>query len=288
MIIAPSTPELWTPRSRRAPRVERARRRRCAPPFGGFSFAAPHTCRKVASTFDPSTLTPSAWWVGGDYLYTEVPEFFAQWDDSSGNSRHLSGSTSSTAPAETTLNSLDIPDFDGTDDQLTNASALSTLLTVSGYGGWCLFRANSVDASSSASITTTPYGNDGVFGDTGGYFGIYLRNNSGTYSVQLYHFASASNGLEFTISLSTWYLLAYYYDGTNLRASLDGGSVQTIALGNLNASSASSTFRMGTGWSAVQFADVTVAECATKAGSGMTDTNIQTDLPGYVLATYNE
>ncbi len=285
MIIAPPTPELWTPRSRRAPRVERVRRRRCAP-IGGFTFAAPHTCRKVASTFDPSTLTPSARWVGGDYLYTEVPEFFAQWDDSSGNARHLVGSTSSTAPAETTLNSLDIPDFDGSNDQLTNSTALSTLLTTSGYGGWCLLNAQSIDAASSASITTTPYGNDGVFVDSGGYFGIYLRNNGGSYELQLYHFASASNGLAFTISLSTWYLLAYYYDGTNLRASLDGGSISSIALGNLHASSATSTFRMGTGYSALNFADVLVAENATVAGAGMTDTNIQTDLPGYVLATY--
>ena len=279
-------PQLITPHRPRIARPSPRDIRRFAPPPFGFSFGPVGRAFGPSATFDPATLSPTSWLVGGDYLYTEVPEFFAQWDDSSGNSRHFLGSTSSTAPAETTLNALDIADFDGSNDQLTNGTALSTLLTVSGYGGWCLFRANSVDASASASITTTPYGNDGVFVDTGGYFGIYLRNNSGTYSVQLYHFASASNGLEFTISLSTWYLLAYYYDGTDLNASLNGGSVQTIALGNLNASSASSTFRMGTGWSAVMFADVTVAENATVAGTGMTDTNIQTDLPGYVLATY--
>ncbi len=281
MIITHQDSRLWTPRPRKGPRVERVRR--CSP-LGGFTFGAPHTCRKVASTFNPATLSPTAWWVGGDYLYTEVPEFFAQWDDSSGNGRHLQGSTSSTAPAETTLNSLDIPDFDGTDDQLTNATAISTLLTASGYGGWLVFRANSVDASSSSAITGTPYGNDGVLVDTGGFWGVYLRNNGGTYSVQIYHWDSGANGTEHTISLATWYVLAWRFTGSALRSSLSGGSIQNTSRSNIG--TVTGTIRMGTGYSGVQFADVTVAEGATVAGTGMTDTNITTDLPGYVLATY--
>jgi hypothetical protein len=72
--------------------------------------------------------------------------------------------------------------------------------------------------------------NHGIFCDQQDGFGIFVRNNSGTYKVQAFswHYPTASV-VELTISLNTTYVVCARHDGVNLYLSLDGGTESSIA-----------------------------------------------------------
>src|SRR5690606_13622046 len=62
-------------------------------------------------------------------------------------------------------------DFDGTNDVLGNATAMSTLLTASGYYYWALFE---LDAITGTLADSSAFSNAAVWSDSGGFLGMHM------------------------------------------------------------------------------------------------------------------
>lgn len=223
--------------------------------------------------FNPATLNPSMWLQGGNYTNST-----GTWRDSSGNGRDAVQSTSGNRPADATLNGLTIPDFDGTDDNLTNSTALSTLLSASAWTCWALVN---IDAISTTSADATCWLNDAICSDTGAFWGMHVHNT--TPSIKGYQFDTGAKVATATISLSTTFLAAMRYDGTNIRLSVNGGTAQTVASGNLGGTTG--TLRIGRNFGS-EFYDGRIADFGLVPTS-TSDTVIQTNLRVYVNARYN-
>ena len=84
--------------------------RAVAPPAGG-------------DEWTPAEISTALWLDATDAAtITEVSGAVSQWDDKSGNARHVSQGTASKRPTLSTLNGLSALDFDGADDWLVTAT----------------------------------------------------------------------------------------------------------------------------------------------------------------------
>ncbi len=146
-------------------------------------------------------------------------------------------------------------------DQLTNATALSSIISGSAYFGWVLFYADSITANDP---DATAYGNECLIGDTGGFFGVFLTSQTAN-RVQVYQWDGASKVSSNNISTGTWNLICFRYDGTNMRTKLNSSSVTTTAAGNIT--TMTGTMSMGTRAGLVFF-DGRVMECGLMASAG--------------------
>jgi hypothetical protein len=149
--------------------------------------------------------------------------------DRSGNSRHLtqSGSARPTFRTGVMPGGGSALDFDGSDDYLAGTN-ISAFITASTFTVLAIFIAETIDTTGDAS---TVWANDCIYRDQGGYTGMHLRNQSGTYKVQAYN-AGVGEVNEHTISLSTAVIVAMRHGGGNLVSSINGGSETSQSSGN--------------------------------------------------------
>jgi hypothetical protein len=88
----------------------------------GLGVSIPGTSSPVQAAFSPLDLSPVLWLDASDTsTITEVGGAVSQWDDKSGNGNDLSQGTALAQPTSgtRTINSLNVIDFDGSNDRLT-------------------------------------------------------------------------------------------------------------------------------------------------------------------------
>jgi len=182
-----------------------------------------------AAAYDPAVLSLTGWWRA---------DGASGYDDSSGvwygvasagssSGRNLTEATNFPS-AGTAVNGHTPPDFDGSNDVLANATAISTMLTASAWFGWWLVNIDAIATSSG-----TSYSNDVIMNDSGAYWGIHLSSASGGL-VYAYQWDGAEKAVSAAIGTGAWTLICARYDGTNLRLKVDSGTVQTVAAGNIS------------------------------------------------------
>lgn len=178
---------------------------------------------KTTATFDPATLLLTGWWRAN---FSASPWVGTASAGGSG-SRDL---TEATNPPSTgaTINSLTPADFDGTNDVLSNATAISTFLSASGWRMWALVNIDAITTNDASA-----FNNDIIMTDTGAFWGIHVRANGGSPLVYAYQWDGAEKKASASISTGAWTLIQARYDGTNIRLKVNNGTVQTAAAGNI-------------------------------------------------------
>jgi hypothetical protein len=166
------------------------------------------------------------------------------WEEESGVN-HAKAPLATNKPTwRSTSTGLALPclDFDGTDDHLPLlvaatgvAKLLSDVVTNSTFTFYVAFRVDGVTTNASPSLA---YNNEAMVADSGGYWGVHLRNQAGVYKIQTYNYSGGTGGantIELPINLNTNYILKYRHSGGTLGASLNGGAETTTASGNTDA-----------------------------------------------------
>lgn len=131
----------------------------------------------------------------------------------------------------TTVNGFDPADFDGTNDKLTSTSAASSFMSASAYTGWALVRVRT--ASAGGTDYTDIYSRDGIVGSASNAqdWGVGVRSDN---TVGVYHYGGGNfDGVTVGITLNSWQLVQWKYDGTNLKLRVNGGSWGSIAKGSV-------------------------------------------------------
>jgi hypothetical protein len=114
-----------------------------------------------ASVFDPATLALTGWW-RADYSASPWNGIASA---SSSGGRNLTEATN--PPTAGTSQNGKVPAaFNGTNSELSNATAMSTMLSASTFTLFALFRATTAQAAGS------PFAEPLLFGDTGGNVGM--------------------------------------------------------------------------------------------------------------------
>lgn len=200
--------------------------------FNGFSFGVGGRALKKTAAFDPSSLSLTGWWRAS---YTGSPWVGTASAGSSG-SHDLSEATNppSTGSAQ---NGFTPADFDGTNDQLANANAISTFISASAWFIWSVFW---VDAINTNGVNN--WFNDSIINDSSSFWGLYLAN-APSNKIIVHQWDTAPKSNEHTISTGTYNLICARYDGTNLRSKLNSGSILSTASGNI--SDISGTVKVG-------------------------------------------
>ena len=162
----------------------------------------------------------------------------SNWADQSGNGYDVAQSTSGYRPTTGTMsqNSLNVISFDGSDDHLTSAAALSTWRFLHETTSTYFVVVNALDRGSGYGgvwFQTRPLG---VLAEYGAFLGSYDPRNN----------LSIKNGNGTTWSMHTadslaagWHIVCVRHDAPNQTAtwSVDGGAFASMTISNQNAPS---------------------------------------------------
>lgn len=166
-----------------------------------------------------------------------------QWDDESVSDQIAddNGNTSIDPLWRQSSPGLVLPclDFDGSNDLLAavtdDSATQKTLDDWISASAFTLMVALRVESSSANSGTA--YLNEGIVADSGQFFGLLVKNDTGQVKLIGYSWDGAAQAVFHDISVNTNYVVCYRYDGTNLRLSVNGGTEQTAAAGSNTGSS---------------------------------------------------
>lgn len=120
------------------------------------------------------------------------------------------------------LNGYASASYDGTNDILSNTSTITNFITSAAWSAAALVNIAAVGST---------YPN--IIGDSGGYWGLGTRNNSGNKFYAYQYDGGGAKYLETALTLSTWTFVQAKYDGANLRLRLNGGAWSTLATGGI-------------------------------------------------------
>lgn len=182
--------------------------------------------------------------------------------DQTGNGNHWNQITTITQPAISTFGpqSRTCISFDGTDDLLQQANTLPSVLSVSDGLVIVVCQVNSITTDASGS----PYNNQPVFGDNGGYVGAGLRStgpNVEAFSFNGFSVDKVTTGF----STGSVHVVMWRHTGGNLYVSVDGGTESSIASGNTS-NYTGIAMRLGRSVGG-QFVDIKIAEIVTWNGT---------------------
>lgn len=172
----------------------------------------------------------------------------SQWSDISGNARHFVQATGSAQPTFQGL--LGRVLFDGTNDVLTNASALSDIITASAYSFFA-----KVSWVTIGTAAANAYDDDCVIADSGGYWGYHA--DSTTPTAIGYHTDGVVRAASRTIALDTPYVGAWWFEGGTMSHSVDGGAAGTTSASDVFA--LTGTMQLGQNYATV-YANVAIYE----------------------------
>ena len=116
---------------------------------------------------------------------------------------------------EATLGNKPAVKFDGSNDALATTSQFGNVATNVAY---TLFMAFSIDALSLNDATT--YNNHCLYGDAGGFFGVYAKTGGGTPKVMLYNWDGSDDHVDLTIATGTGYIYSARHDSGSIYAGL--------------------------------------------------------------------
>jgi hypothetical protein len=180
----------------------------------------------------PAALSLTAWYDAGTPSdFTLDTGSVSQWNDRSGNSRHMSQSTGSAKPAyaSATQNSLNLVTFDGTNDYLA-ASALSNFITASTFTIFAVVRHRGTSVGNSDT-----YNNRAIIADDAGYVGLHTNGPSGTGSIRIlaYNWDGTDDSVSHTIGAdNVWSIIAYTHSGGSIESRRNGGAAVSVSSGD--------------------------------------------------------
>lgn len=133
-------------------------------------------------------------------------------------------------PAAGTFNGLAAPDFDGTNDYMTQVGlpAASDIIAAAGYEYWIGFIADTASTTS-----TDPRSGNLLFKLFNDYLACSVGTIAGVPKVSACHFDTNVRTVSETITLGAKNLVNVSFNGSRVRLSLNGGADVTIAAGNL-------------------------------------------------------
>jgi hypothetical protein len=172
---------------------------------------SPTLLRPRARGFNPKSISGLKLWLdaANASTFTLNGTGVSQWSDGSGSGNHFVQATSNNQPSRTdTQNGKSVVTFDGSNDRLATASAISL-----GTGGYTVF------------IVGYHGGNFQVMLE-GGTLNPYLSSNSDN-STGFIHFdgAAAVSSTAGTYSLNTWFVLEYVISQSSRLISVNGTQV---------------------------------------------------------------
>ncbi|OBQ68904.1 hypothetical protein EFV37_29140 [Mesorhizobium loti] len=150
-------------------------------------------------------------------------------NDQSGASRNFAQGTSANRPTVSTAgpNSRQCADYDGVNDALDGAFALSTI--IANNAGFVIA---SVLIDTFPTDSATKYSNSGVFMDAALYAGMTLRSNGGSPLVYAYNYDGTEDYAQASVAASTAYVLTWRHEGGNLYIGVNGVESAATATGN--------------------------------------------------------
>jgi hypothetical protein len=193
------------------------------------------------------------WWKADSESYNEGDPVGTM-TDRSGNARNA---TQAVAGAKPTFKKTIAPgsmaaySFDGGD--VCAAVAISNFVSVNQGTAYCFFRHGAISTNDTANY----FNNNGVWGDGGGFTGLYLRSGGGTPKAISYNFDGTQDVAEKNMD-TDWHLVVFQHaSGTDIKIWVDDvtdAAVVTAASGpttdltnamNIGAGTSATTFMTG-------------------------------------------
>lgn len=226
-----------------------------------------------ASVFDPATLPLTGWWRAS---FSGSPWAAVASAGTSGANGDLAEAT--TPPATgAAVNGHTPADFDGSDDKLSVATALTTFFSTTAWTIVVLFNADTAQA-----YGADEYDNESLLSTAGAgaaEIGMAFSSNG----VSVWHVEGADwPGVTVACATGGWHLARAKYDGTNIKLSIDSGAYSPQAAGNV--STLAETLQVGVDWGGVQFFDGKIAEIMF-ADTALSDANLD-NIKSYINARY--
>jgi len=211
--------------------------------------------------FDPAvSLSLLDYWRAN---YTGTPWLGTPGVGTSGGNQLDATSGGETPAVLSPVNGFTAADFDGTNDFVYKLGGFGAgSATMANYFVWALVYIDAI----STNDTTHAYNNDAILADYGGAFGLHLRSGSGVTKAQFYHYDGAERVVEIDVTTGQWTLLQFRYDGTNISAKVDSGSIQTTAASAPTALGAD--LQIGRNYNFAQFLDGKVMELGVMTSRG--------------------
>lgn len=163
--------------------------------------------------------------------YTTVSGAVDSLKDQSGNSRHLEQGTSTKRPLELAGAAAGRvgASFDGTDDDLRTAAAISSLITNSAGYIICSFF---LDDSSTNALNFND--NDALFADSGNFISVSVKDTGAGHQIGAYNWdgsADVTSPLD-SIATGAAHVVEWKHEGGTLSMRLDKGTWRTATSGN--------------------------------------------------------
>jgi hypothetical protein len=200
------------------------------------------------------------------------------WLDASPNTIDFAQGTVTNQPTQVTVNARNAASFDGTNDQLVSASALSTAVATT---AWHLFAV--VDPAVIVGTSPAIYTDDPIICDASAYWGIHLRDSgASTYQVHAYQYDGAQKTASATMAATPLMRIEAWYDGTNVNLIANGVTATPVASGAIAVSTG--VLQMGKGSSGANFLNGIVCELFTYKSAQSAGT--QTSANAYLTARW--
>jgi hypothetical protein len=183
-----------------------------------------------------------------------------RWEDKSGFGNHVAQATANNRPIRKTAqyNSLDVLDFDGSNDEFRTYLPWFNFATNNSYSAFTVGIADTVRTNSA-----TVYLNDAFWGEMGGWTTNYLRSNN---TVGVYNDPNAATVAYTAGALG---IFGCELSGSSIRIRLNGGAETATATGNTS-SNATSVLAIGRSFGALldgKIGEVIFFDSALSAGN---------------------
>ncbi len=238
---------------RREVSLARARRRRREGGFVGFGFGLAGRSGGVNYEAQVAAMALRFWWRAGNYNGSGA--WSGQASAGASGSNTLSEATNYPDQVSSTINGINCPNYNGTDDRLSGASVITYYGTAAQYG-WVLARLDAVDTNNANWALNDPL----LMTSGTQQWGVIVRNTSGTYTVEHWVFTGTGDKTaSTTFSVNTWTLFQWKNNGTTIGVRVNGGAWVTSSGGTVNSLAATLVVGWGGGGGAFcdgQFAEV--------------------------------
>lgn len=173
-----------------------------------------------AAGISPDSLSPSAWFRPEGLISIADGAAISQWNDDSGNARHLTQATGNLQPSLVlgALNGRSAVRFDGSGRRFGSAATMANVLNGSGHG--TVFVVFAVDTDAAA--------NDVLFGQSNSNRLLYV-DTTGPNLVARAFDGTQDNATKSGAALGAWHIGLWMYDGTNVAAAVDDQDTAAMA-----------------------------------------------------------
>lgn len=210
---------------------------------------------------------------GGPGVHTGTPgdgDLIDVWDDEGDGIADVALITQTTGPnyrIATPLMKHPCLDFDGSVSVLTARDqadmankASSSFIANNAFTILMAFWAESITTTSSS-----PYNNHMLIGDSGGFWGLHLRDDTGTLKLQGYSFDGSEDFAEVAVTTGATYIAVFQHSGGNLLVSVidDTGTESGVASASSgNTTDLTNVMRLSRGFGAASFYNGRIGEFA--------------------------